>query len=539
MGPVGILCVQRTLEKGRKTGFFTGIGAAISDIFYCLLTGFGLSFIEDFLERNQNIIQLFGSVVLIGFGIYLFRSNPTRKLKKPEENRISARKNILNGFLFTVSNPLIIFLIIGLFARFNFMGPNLPWYTYIAGFISIAAGALIWWYIVSFFVDKVRSHFNLRSMWLINKIIGSLVLLFALVGIVSSVSALASATPRKPLYLNSRRGFSPLSSTDDKSPLTIRAPGPDTVYRLLDLQRAEAFSLSFRAGNLNNESGKRYTVLLPNGSKGKIAHPGWGVILRDSSGSKHIFSFRTSDPNRDETYFSPALTVTYTGPGDTLSRTLHGGIDLYRGPNSYRLTLARGFMTLMAGNHDNKPILSEIRFENPIDSIGFIVFPGAMLTADWISLEFPPSPGDIEPTRFENSDVINTYLNRSTDPIEGIWRLFDRTLDEDKIRPGGDYRLLLVSSAEGYDLIYLSGATINRTLWKQGMIKAKLRSTGFKDIYDVEWIDATGVPLSTGVKAQFDSGMLTIHFPYQDSSLRLRRLKRRLNQIPSRQMYDE
>ena len=51
MGPVGILCIQRTLDKGRHAGFYTGVGASISDLFYCLLTGFGLSFIEEFLER--------------------------------------------------------------------------------------------------------------------------------------------------------------------------------------------------------------------------------------------------------------------------------------------------------------------------------------------------------------------------------------------------------------------------------------------------------------------------------------------------------
>jgi hydroxypyruvate reductase len=62
MGPVGILCIQRTLNKGRWSGFYTGVGAALSDIFYCLLTGFGLSFIEGFLDRHQEIIQIIGSV---------------------------------------------------------------------------------------------------------------------------------------------------------------------------------------------------------------------------------------------------------------------------------------------------------------------------------------------------------------------------------------------------------------------------------------------------------------------------------------------
>ena len=191
MGPVGMLCIQRTLDKGRRAGFYTGIGAAISDLFYALLTGFGLSFIEEFLERNQNIIQIVGSVVLIAFGIYLFKRNPSKGLKKPEEQNVSKRKSILGGFLFTFSNPLILFLIVGLFARFNFLLPSFRVPQYFTGFVFIFAGALLWWWVVTFSVDKVSHHFNIRSMWLINKIIGGMILLFAIVGIITAATALA------------------------------------------------------------------------------------------------------------------------------------------------------------------------------------------------------------------------------------------------------------------------------------------------------------------------------------------------------------
>ena len=193
MGPVGILCIQRTLDKGRRPGFYTGVGAAISDLFYCLLTGFGLSFIQEFLEHNQNVIQLVGSAVLIGFGIYLFKKNPASSLKpavRPEP--VSPKKNILGGFLFTFSNPLILFLIIGLFARFNFPGPEVKFYHYIIGFLAIFTGAVAWWWMVTFAIDKVRAHFNLRSMWLINRIIGTIILLFAIVGIVTGITNLIS-----------------------------------------------------------------------------------------------------------------------------------------------------------------------------------------------------------------------------------------------------------------------------------------------------------------------------------------------------------
>ena len=82
MGPVGVLCVQRTLKKGRWYGFVTGIGAAVSDIIYALITGYGMSFIMDLITNptNKFWLQIFGSMMLLVFGIYCFRNNPTKKM---------------------------------------------------------------------------------------------------------------------------------------------------------------------------------------------------------------------------------------------------------------------------------------------------------------------------------------------------------------------------------------------------------------------------------------------------------------------------
>ena len=85
MGPVGILCIQRTLNKGRWYGFVTGIGAACSDIVYALFTGLGMSFVMDFVNNAQNkfYLQIFGGLLLLAFGIYCFKSNPSRHSSSP------------------------------------------------------------------------------------------------------------------------------------------------------------------------------------------------------------------------------------------------------------------------------------------------------------------------------------------------------------------------------------------------------------------------------------------------------------------------
>lgn len=190
MGPIGMLVIQRTLSKGRWPAFFTGIGASVSDLVYCLLTGFCLSFITGFIDRHELLIQLIGSVVLALFGLYLYRKNPTRSLKTldipPATNYWS---DTLSGFALTFSNPLILFFIIGLFARFNFLQPEYQVHHYIAAYLSIFGGALGWWYLITLLVSRLKGRFNVRSLWLVNRIIGGILILMAIVGITMALYA--------------------------------------------------------------------------------------------------------------------------------------------------------------------------------------------------------------------------------------------------------------------------------------------------------------------------------------------------------------
>lgn len=188
MGPIGMLVIQRTLSKGRWPGMFTGVGASVSDLLYCLLTGFGISFITDLIDRHQLLLQVVGGIVLAAFGLYLFRKNPTRTLKAADGEVAQTTGNsywgdLVSGFLLTVSNPLILFFIIGLFARFNFILPEFGVHHYITAYLTILGGALAWWYLVTFIVNKLRRRFNVRSLWLFNRIIAAILIGMAVVGV--------------------------------------------------------------------------------------------------------------------------------------------------------------------------------------------------------------------------------------------------------------------------------------------------------------------------------------------------------------------
>lgn len=183
MGPVGVLCVQRTLNKGRWYGFVTGLGASISDIAYALLTGYGMSFIFDFINTNIFLLQLLGSIMLLGFGYYTFQTNPVKSLRPTSQSKGSYLHNFMTAFLVTLSNPLIIFLFIGFFARFAFVLPGIPIVEQLSGYLGIFIGAFTWWFSITFFINKVRNKFNLRGVWMINRIIGVIVIVVAVAGI--------------------------------------------------------------------------------------------------------------------------------------------------------------------------------------------------------------------------------------------------------------------------------------------------------------------------------------------------------------------
>lgn len=183
MGPIGVLCIQRTLNKGRRSGLATGLGASLSDLCYAILTGLGLSIVVDFIEAHQAPLQIVGSLVLTGFGLYLFRQNPARNIRKKLNQKSSFTQDFASSYLLTLSNPLILLLLIGLFARLNFFLPEMKAGHYILGYVSIILGAFIWWFTITYIINKVRSHFNLRSLWLINRIISIVIIVMSLVGV--------------------------------------------------------------------------------------------------------------------------------------------------------------------------------------------------------------------------------------------------------------------------------------------------------------------------------------------------------------------
>jgi threonine/homoserine/homoserine lactone efflux protein len=183
MGPSGILCIQRTLSKSRWHGFVSGLGATLSDMIYAIVTCLFMGLVVNFVETYQQGLQLWGSVVLGIFGLYIFQSNPVKSLRKNREARKSFTHDFLTAFLLTFSNMLIVLLYIGLFARFSFVLPVHSVWQMLNGLCGIAVGAVLWWFVLTTLVARMRRWFNIRSICVLNQVSGGIIIALALAGI--------------------------------------------------------------------------------------------------------------------------------------------------------------------------------------------------------------------------------------------------------------------------------------------------------------------------------------------------------------------
>ena len=186
MGPVGILCVQRTLNRGRRHGFVSGLGAALSDVFYAALTGLSIGLVNNFIEAHQKPINIFGCIVLGIFGFFIIRNNPVKNLKKRGESKSSYFRDFITSFFLTFSNALIVFLFLGLFARFTFSLPTNSFLNIVYGLGGIASGAIVWWFLITYIVSKMRRWFNIRGIFILNQTVGIIILILSFAGIIFS-----------------------------------------------------------------------------------------------------------------------------------------------------------------------------------------------------------------------------------------------------------------------------------------------------------------------------------------------------------------
>ncbi len=189
MGPVGMLVVRRTLMKGRNYGFATGIGAAISDLFYSIITGIGMGYVMSFLhdETTFFLLKVVGSVLLVLFGWHAFRTK-VKEAPAASNRKGNLLQNCATGFLLTVSNPLVVFLFMALMARFDFIS-HTSVHEEVMGYLAVFGGAVSWWFILTTGIKKAIQRFDISYVHMLNRILGVGVMIAGAIGLITTLIA--------------------------------------------------------------------------------------------------------------------------------------------------------------------------------------------------------------------------------------------------------------------------------------------------------------------------------------------------------------
>ena len=171
VGPIGVLCIRRTLSEGRSSGLVSGLGAATADGFYGLVAGFGLTVISDLLIEHQVWLALIGGIYLCALGVKTFRSKPA-KMNAEVENK-GLWGSYLSTFFLTLTNPVTILSFVAIFAGLGLVtsdGSSFASATSLVTGVFLGSGA--WWLTLSGLVSLYREKFSPRTLVWVNRLAG-------------------------------------------------------------------------------------------------------------------------------------------------------------------------------------------------------------------------------------------------------------------------------------------------------------------------------------------------------------------------------
>jgi threonine/homoserine/homoserine lactone efflux protein len=178
IGPVGVICIRRTLHYGRLSGFFSGLGATIADTVFAIVSAFGLSLVSDFIDAKRFWLLIFGGLFLCYLGIQIFFSKPAETRKTVSHKTLIG--DFLSTFLLTVANPLIILIFFAVFAG---LGLSEHQKDAIPLVLGVFLGTLLWWIVLGQVVALVRRKIGQRTMVWINRVAGLIILSFGIFAI--------------------------------------------------------------------------------------------------------------------------------------------------------------------------------------------------------------------------------------------------------------------------------------------------------------------------------------------------------------------
>lgn len=186
VGPIGLLCIQRTLARGRASGLVSGLGAATADGVYGGIAGFGMTFVSTLLVSQQAWIRLLGGAFLVYLGARIFLNIPR------DSSVVVGSRRLVNDYAttlaLTLSNPLTIISFAAVFAGLG-VASNAGDYGAATVLVSgVFVGSALWWILLSVVVAAVRQRLHSGGMRWVNRLSGTIIAIFGIIALLSVVA---------------------------------------------------------------------------------------------------------------------------------------------------------------------------------------------------------------------------------------------------------------------------------------------------------------------------------------------------------------
>lgn len=185
VGPIGILCIRRTLHYGRLSGLFSGLGAALADSFYAVIAAFSLTLISNFLIAGQFWFRLIGGMFLLYLGLKTIFSSVS--LKPSDLSHTTLLGDFVSTFFLTVSNPMTILFFVGVFASLGFSNIQGSYLNPLTLVFGVFLGSAAWWLLLSEGVTLFRKRVSQGFMLWLNRIAGTLIVAFGIAALCTLV----------------------------------------------------------------------------------------------------------------------------------------------------------------------------------------------------------------------------------------------------------------------------------------------------------------------------------------------------------------
>jgi threonine/homoserine/homoserine lactone efflux protein len=182
VGPIGVLCIRRTLAEGRVSGLVSGLGAATADALYGAVAALGLTFVAEFLIGGESWLRLVGGAFLVVLGVSTFLARPAGRAA-PDAKRRGLPGAYASTFFLTLTNPTTILSFAAIFAGLGAGETNGDVLSAMLLVLGVFLGSAAWWFVLSGATSLFRTRLSVRGLRWVNRISGTVIAAFGVLAV--------------------------------------------------------------------------------------------------------------------------------------------------------------------------------------------------------------------------------------------------------------------------------------------------------------------------------------------------------------------